>query len=176
MTKRQHDIERYLRGEMTAQEMHALEKEALNDPFLSDALEGAQTIDVDSFLFDLRTLKSTVADRPDKRRPKIISMWRLSIGIAATLLFVAMSGLYLIRNLSERSVHRAENAANEEELYALRESSSDTLEIMMPRLKPTMASVPDPIRIDRRRTNSSTRRQGARFPASPMSANSMWTA
>ena len=34
------DFERYYAGQMTAQEMHALEKAALDDPFLADALEG----------------------------------------------------------------------------------------------------------------------------------------
>lgn len=36
------DFERYYSGQMTAQEMHALEKAALDDPFLADALEGYQ--------------------------------------------------------------------------------------------------------------------------------------
>jgi len=34
------DIERYLQGKMNAGEMHAMEKAALQDPFLSDAIEG----------------------------------------------------------------------------------------------------------------------------------------
>jgi hypothetical protein len=34
------DIQRYHQGEMTPQERHALEKAALDDPFLADALEG----------------------------------------------------------------------------------------------------------------------------------------
>ncbi|MBC7588424.1 MAG: carboxypeptidase regulatory-like domain-containing protein, partial [Chitinophagaceae bacterium] len=34
------DIENYLQGNMTAAEMHAIEKEALKDPFLADAMEG----------------------------------------------------------------------------------------------------------------------------------------
>ena len=34
------DIQRYLRGEMPAEEMHAMETAALDDPFLADAIEG----------------------------------------------------------------------------------------------------------------------------------------
>lgn len=34
------DIERYLQGRMSAREMHELEKAALQDPFLADAMEG----------------------------------------------------------------------------------------------------------------------------------------
>ncbi len=36
------DIERYLRGRMDAKEMHSLERAALQDPFLADAIEGYQ--------------------------------------------------------------------------------------------------------------------------------------
>ncbi|MCU0380728.1 MAG: hypothetical protein MUE58_06010, partial [Chitinophagaceae bacterium] len=34
------DLQRYLSGKMSADEMHLLEKAALDDPFLADALEG----------------------------------------------------------------------------------------------------------------------------------------
>ena len=34
------DFERYHAGKMSAAEMHALEKAAMEDPFLADALEG----------------------------------------------------------------------------------------------------------------------------------------
>ena len=34
------DIERYLKGKMSAKEMHDMEKAALQDSFLADAIEG----------------------------------------------------------------------------------------------------------------------------------------
>lgn len=43
----QADIERYLQGKMTHAEMHALEKAALQDPFLADAIEGFAIADLD---------------------------------------------------------------------------------------------------------------------------------
>ena len=36
------DIQRYLQGNMSAADMHALEQAALDDPFLADAIEGMQ--------------------------------------------------------------------------------------------------------------------------------------
>ena len=36
------DIQKYLKGELSAREMHDLEKAALEDPFLADALEGIE--------------------------------------------------------------------------------------------------------------------------------------
>lgn len=41
----QADIDRYLQGRLTPAEMHALEKAALQDPFLADAIEGYQEAD-----------------------------------------------------------------------------------------------------------------------------------
>lgn len=38
------DIEKYLAGNLTPQQMHAMEKAALDDPFLADAMEGYETI------------------------------------------------------------------------------------------------------------------------------------
>jgi hypothetical protein len=36
------DIQRYVQGKLSAREMHAMEKAALDDPFLADAIEGMQ--------------------------------------------------------------------------------------------------------------------------------------
>jgi TonB family protein len=97
MGRRKNDIERYLRGEMTPSEMHELEKEALNDPFLSEALEGATHAGADSFLFDLKELRRSFPHRHHKRhKPQIISMWRWSLGIAAGLMLLAVSSVYII--------------------------------------------------------------------------------
>ena len=63
MGDRKHDIERYLRGELSGEEMHALEKEALNDPFLAEALEGIEQAGPDNFLYDLHTIRRSVHDR-----------------------------------------------------------------------------------------------------------------
>jgi TonB family protein len=100
MGRRKHDIERYLRGEMTPGEMHALEKEALRDPFLSDALEGANQAGADTFLFDLKELHHTVHQRTQARRPKTISLWRWSLGIAAGLILLAVSSVYIISTIN----------------------------------------------------------------------------
>jgi TonB family protein len=54
------DIEKYRRGELTPSEMHSLEKKALSDPFLADALEGADTISANDFSEDLNELKKSI--------------------------------------------------------------------------------------------------------------------
>lgn len=56
MTDWQNDLERYRLGKMTPAEMHAFEKRALHDPFLTDALEGAEQIALEDFARDLQEL------------------------------------------------------------------------------------------------------------------------
>jgi len=53
------DIEKYWKGKLSSAEMHAMEKAAMDDPFLADALEGYK----DTSLADLDLLK----ERLDKR-------------------------------------------------------------------------------------------------------------
>ncbi len=57
----QNDLERYRRGNMTPAEMHAFEKRALHDPFLADAMEGAEQISPEDFAHDLQELTAKLA-------------------------------------------------------------------------------------------------------------------
>jgi hypothetical protein len=54
------DIEKYHKGMLTPAERHALEKKALSDPFLADALEGAGQVSPDEFSQDLKSLHSKI--------------------------------------------------------------------------------------------------------------------
>lgn len=58
MTNREKDIQRYLRGEMSAAEQHALEKAALSDPFLAEALEGLSNLTEAELAEDLETISA----------------------------------------------------------------------------------------------------------------------
>jgi hypothetical protein len=85
MADHSHDIEKYLKGELTPAERHALEKKALSDPFLADALEGAEQIEVSAFSNDVRDLTQKIGDQKEK------SLWTWSLRIAAGLAFVIAS-------------------------------------------------------------------------------------
>lgn len=58
------DIERYHAGQLSAQEMHALEKAALDDPFLADALEGYKFTQTPGA--DVAALKELLAEKTDQ--------------------------------------------------------------------------------------------------------------
>ncbi|HNV27830.1 MAG TPA: hypothetical protein PKJ83_01765, partial [Cyclobacteriaceae bacterium] len=66
MTKWEDDIRRYYSGEMSPQEQHALEKKALSDPFLAEALEGAGLVSPLEFSDDLKDLTSKIDKRTQK--------------------------------------------------------------------------------------------------------------
>ena len=59
------DIEKYHQGKLSPREMHDLEKAALDDPFLADALEGYQAAGVNA-IADIADLKKRLADRVEK--------------------------------------------------------------------------------------------------------------
>jgi TonB family protein len=116
MSKRKNDIERYLRGEMTSSEMYDLEKEALKDPFLSEALEGVDQAGRETFLFDLKELHNTLHQKTRARKPKLISMWNWSLGIAAGLILLAVSSVYIISSINKKQ--------SEQRLSAIEEKTS----------------------------------------------------
>ena len=103
MEDRKHDIEKYLKGEMTAAEMHALEKAALDDPFLAEALEGLEHAGgPDHFLHDLHKLNKSLHERTHKRRDRTLWLWGWHTGIAAAVLLVAVSGFLVISILRDQ--------------------------------------------------------------------------
>ena len=89
------DIQKYLKGEFSAREMHELEKAALEDPFLADALEGfekqdttgqAQTGDqtLSGHLDDLRARLDNRVNVPTR---KLFPWLRIA---AAAILFIGL--------------------------------------------------------------------------------------
>lgn len=86
------DIERYHAGTMSVEERHALEKAALEDPFLSDALEGY--VYTTTPVEDIAKLKKRLEEKTNKRKvvPFYTQTW---FKIAALVLIIAGSGWIL---------------------------------------------------------------------------------
>jgi TonB family protein len=103
MADLKNDIDKYLKGELGPAEMHALEKKALSDPFLADALEGAGEIHPPQFEADLRDLQHALQQRiGGKEEKKVVSLWVWSARIAAGLAVVAVASI-IIFQLSQRN-------------------------------------------------------------------------
>ena len=85
------DIEKYWKGKLSAAEMHAMEKAAMEDPFLSDALEGYKN----ASLADLDSLK----EKLDKRVGAFVPILNLKrkrftwVRAAAAIIIIVGVGL-----------------------------------------------------------------------------------
>lgn len=80
------DIEKYGKGELSPAEMHALERKALSDPFLADALEGAGSVSPDEFEADIALLQKSLEQRGKPVAPLWIWAGRIAAGLAVVAL------------------------------------------------------------------------------------------
>lgn len=90
------DINLYLAGKLSPAQMHALEKAALNDPFLADALEGIKLYDnTGGFEADVDELRSRLLIRTGKSGRVLRQINSLWWKVAAVLVIV-VTGVALI--------------------------------------------------------------------------------
>ena len=122
------DIERYLKGKMSAKEMHDMEKAALQDPFLADAIEGFSNASFEESHQHLNEI--TAALQTEKEETKVVPLpsnnfywWR----VAAIIIFVAGIGAvswYIIGS---------NNTLNKNEIAQVKENKkSDTSGVAKP--------------------------------------------
>jgi TonB family protein len=117
MADLRNDIEKYLHGELSPEERHALEKRALSDPFLADALEGGESLPADSFTGDLRMLEASLQARTGKKEKKVVPLWVWPARIAAGLLLLAVT-TFVINNLLRQDAAPPGLAENKNEKAA----------------------------------------------------------
>jgi TonB family protein len=93
------DIERYHSGKMLPEERHALEKAALDDPFLADALEGYTFTSTASD--DLAKLRARLNEKSDRKKVVPIFQKYRWISAAAIVLIIAGVG-WLVYSVSQK--------------------------------------------------------------------------
>lgn len=108
------DIEKYHKGLLPAEERHELEKAALDDPFLADALEGyaTQSVNISNDIDELRKkLSERIADKKvipiSSKQHSPFTLWR----VAAILLLIAGAGYLTYQFSSHKPSKIAENNA-----------------------------------------------------------------
>ena len=84
------DIARYWQGNLSPQEMHAMEKAAMDDPFLADALEGYSNMQQTAVAADLRELRGRLQERSDTR---VVPMRRRWWSVAAAIILLCGLGM-----------------------------------------------------------------------------------
>lgn len=83
------DIEKYLKGKLSPAEMHKLEMKALNDPFLAEALEGAESISANEFSADIKSINKKIHSSSRTRY-----IWTLRIA-ASILLLISIAYIFI---------------------------------------------------------------------------------
>ena len=89
------DMEKYWKGQLTPAEMYAMEKAAMDDPFLADAMEGFKNIT--SSESDILVLKQRLEERTET---KIFSIGRRRFTwfrVAAAIIILTGVGLQIGR-------------------------------------------------------------------------------
>lgn len=147
------DIRKYLSGKMSSAERHALEKRALTDPFLADALEGAESIDPNKFVSDLAELDKRILKGKEQKA------WLWPLRIAASFLVISITALLVYNSfppgqpekLAEQKIDQpsadesgAPSAADEkEEEKNLLSLNQPTRETSLPKDKPDVEIIED---------------------------------
>ncbi len=125
------EIERYRNGTMSEAERHALEKRALSDPFLADALEGAEHIPAETFSTDVIELSAKISSAKS-------TSWFTPLRIAAGILVMVAGGslIYFFDTpppeplAMEKAVHPA--AGPDTAALPRKDSSSSLLSLAKP--------------------------------------------
>lgn len=100
MNKWEDEIRRYHSGEMTPEEQHALEKLALSDPFLYEALEGAGSISEKDFSNDLNELTFRIKKSTGER-------WNdTGLAAASAMRAATEKEIHLLPKLEKKTHHR----------------------------------------------------------------------
>ncbi|HEX6169868.1 MAG TPA: TonB family protein [Chitinophagaceae bacterium] len=116
------DIQKYWNGNLSAVEMHAMEKAAMDDPFLADALEGYKNVNVGDGGID------SLKDRLDKRVGAFVPVLNLKrkrftwVRVAAAIIIIIGAGLLVqqlvFKSRNENSIAILENNDKKSESVA----------------------------------------------------------
>jgi len=102
-------LEDYLDGKLDAKAMHFVERQALEDPFVAEALEGLKQSPKRKQTLSIlqKQLYDRVSEKPIKRKLWGITTQRLSIAATATVAFIVVSILFFMRETNRRNAELA---------------------------------------------------------------------
>lgn len=114
---------------MSQEEMHALEREALDDPFLQDAIDGyrlQQGVDSTPLSALQKRLANRVQERASERNATFFSGQRLAIGGVAAVLFVVAISLLFFRHLTHEKTRSTEIILMEHDFRLVLEPAAES--------------------------------------------------
>jgi|GEM_PF-2627518 len=115
------DIEKYLKGQFNSMERHRLEKKALADPFLAEALQGGESLTGQEFSDDLNAIRQKI--NFEKRNS---FFWPLRVA-AGIILIISITWITVQLTENETSNHLAlqKQEPTEKNAFPLNELSPD---------------------------------------------------
>ncbi len=124
------DFERYYSGAMPADEMHALEHAALDDPFLADALEGY--VNTPDFKADISELKERLEEKRKKKNVFSISSFTENKWWRIVALFIIIAGagyfFYILTNHKGNTLAQKEAMTSKQNINELDSTLNDSIE------------------------------------------------
>ena len=119
------DIKKYLSGQMSNAEMHAIEKAALDDPFLAEAIEGYERMEQKDWGKELAALKNKLVPEENKSLTSVYSFrkwWR-----AAAAIIILVSGIavtYFFNDNKSKEVAATVKAVSNDSSALVKEDSN----------------------------------------------------
>ncbi|WP_432708717.1 hypothetical protein [Pedobacter sp.] len=113
-------LEDYLKGKLGPQEMYQVERQAMEDPFVAEALAGlsAAPDSLQSMSLLQKQLHARVAQQKTHQKESVITWQRLSIAAAAAVLFISVAIVFLMKNNMNQDAMARKNAAVTETTFA----------------------------------------------------------
>ncbi|GGH06335.1 hypothetical protein FAZ19_04200 [Sphingobacterium alkalisoli] len=112
-------IHNYVMGLMSKEEMYAIEREALQDPFLQDAIDGykmQQGVDAKQLsILQQRLARRVETQKMDNNR-RFFGWQRLTVALAAAVLFVVACSLVFFKFFSSQQEKKTEVILMEQQL------------------------------------------------------------
>jgi hypothetical protein len=150
------DIDRYLQGRMSATEMHELEKAALQDPFLADAIEGYTDASAAVSQQHLEQISVALLQEP-KEDAKVVPLSGSAYGkwikIAAAVIILAGTGTLGWRFIQSRQevstsvAHQITNTDHPVQVVVPPPAPVDSIKPAMPAIKDQAARSKQPATI-----------------------------
>ncbi|PWS27829.1 hypothetical protein DHW03_09640 [Pedobacter yonginense] len=106
-------LEDYLDGKLDTKAMHLVERQALEDPFVAEALEGLRQSPKRKHHLSIlqKQLHQRIASQPIKKKMWGITTQRLSIAATAAVAFIAVSILFFMRETNRKNAEIAQRKA-----------------------------------------------------------------
>jgi hypothetical protein len=99
-------LEDYLDGKLDAKTMNRVEREALEDPFVAEALAGLSASpkrSLQSISLLQKQLQERIAEQQVSKKTKVITWQRLSIAATAAVMFIAVSIVFWMKETARQN-------------------------------------------------------------------------